>query len=159
MRTLTACLEAAGYGQVRTVLSSGNVVFTAKEMKTTALERKIEAILLEASGRSFHTIIRTKAELDALIAEDPFASHVLPAAAKRVVTFSKQALCLPKGFHCKRGQATILALRGREALTCYLPEDDGPVFMELLADAFGKEITTRTWDSVLKCAKAAADSE
>jgi hypothetical protein len=35
-----------------------------------------------------------------------------------------------------------------------VPGDKGPVFMQLLEKTFGRDITTRTWDTVTKCAKA-----
>jgi hypothetical protein len=39
-------------------------------------------------------------------------------------------------------------------LCTYVPGDKGPVFMQLLEKTFGRDITTRTWDTVTKCAKA-----
>jgi hypothetical protein len=35
-----------------------------------------------------------------------------------------------------------------------VPEAKGPVFMHLLEKTFGKAITTRTWETVTKCAAA-----
>lgn len=50
--------------------------------------------------------------------------------------------------------ASVFLVRGREAYTAYLPGDKGPVFMNLIERAFGKEVTTRTLDTVAKCAAA-----
>jgi len=36
----------------------------------------------------------------------------------------------------------------------YLPSPKGPVFMTLIEQAFGKDVTTRTWDTVAKVARA-----
>jgi hypothetical protein len=36
----------------------------------------------------------------------------------------------------------------------YLPNDKGPVFMRLLERTFGQDITTRTLETVRKCARA-----
>lgn len=41
-----------------------------------------------------------------------------------------------------------------EVFTAYLPRDKGPVFMSLLERTFGIDITTRTLDTVAKCAAA-----
>jgi hypothetical protein len=50
--------------------------------------------------------------------------------------------------------AQVLAVHGREAFTAYVASDQGPVFMQLIQRAFGNDVTTRTWDTVRKCAAA-----
>jgi hypothetical protein len=35
----------------------------------------------------------------------------------------------------------------------YLPTPKGPVFMTLIERMFGKEVTTRTWDTVSRVAQ------
>ena len=45
-------------------------------------------------------------------------------------------------------------MTGREVFTAYLKSDKGPVFMTLIEKAFGTDVTTRTWDTVKKCASA-----
>jgi hypothetical protein len=47
----------------------------------------------------------------------------------------------------------VLCVHGREAFTAYVRSPAGPVFMELIAKTFGKDQTTRTWDSVAKVAR------
>ncbi len=49
--------------------------------------------------------------------------------------------------------ARILAVQGREAFTAYVPSPKGPVFMTLIEKTFGKDVTTRTWDTVAKVAR------
>jgi hypothetical protein len=49
--------------------------------------------------------------------------------------------------------ARIQTLRGDTAFSYYVPNPKGPAFMTLLEKTFGKNITTRTWDTVAKCAK------
>ena len=45
-------------------------------------------------------------------------------------------------------------MKGREVFSAYLPTPKGPVFMTLIERTFGKEVTTRTWDTVAKVARA-----
>ena len=52
------------------------------------------------------------------------------------------------------GGARILGINGREIFTAYVPSPRGPVFMALIEKTFGKDVTTRTWDTVKKCAAA-----
>ena len=41
----------------------------------------------------------------------------------------------------------------REVLTSYVPSPKGPVFMTLIEKTFGKDVTTRTWDTLQKVAR------
>ena len=154
MAELKAAFESAGFTNVRTLLSSGNVAFDARSSAESTLERKAEAAMQAALGRSFYTIVRSSQDLQALLAEDPYSALGVPAATKRVVSFMRQApqpkVALPVGID----GADILCVHGREVLSAYVPSADGPVFMRLIEKTFGKDITTRTWDTVRKCAAA-----
>jgi uncharacterized protein (DUF1697 family) len=50
MPELRRCFEAAGFTDVKTVLSSGNVVFGARAASEAALERRAENAMEEATG-------------------------------------------------------------------------------------------------------------
>jgi len=91
MPELKRSFEAAGFRGVRTVLSSGNVVFDAPLSEERALERRAEAAMAATLGRSFHTIVRTSSRLAELLAFDPYTSHGIPRDAKRVVSFLREA--------------------------------------------------------------------
>ena len=45
-------------------------------------------------------------------------------------------------------------MNGCEIFTAYVPSPSGPVFMRLIEKTFGTGVTTRTWDTVKKCAAA-----
>src|SRR5688572_10478026 len=129
MPELKRAFEAAGFTDVKTVLSSGNVVFDARKAKDATLERKCEEAMQAELGSSFLTIVRSVAHLEALLAADPFSRFKLPAGAKRVVTFVKDPragkLKLPIEFE----QARILAQEGGEVFTAYVPQANNPAFM------------------------------
>ena len=155
MPELKAAFEAAGFTLVKTVLASGNVVFdTARATAAATLQRKCEAAMSEALDRSFATIVRPQKELQALLEADPFARFKLSAGAKRIVTFLREApRALPK-LPIELDEARILAVQGHEIFTAYVPHPGNPVFMNLIEKTFGKDLTTRTWDTVRKCAAA-----
>src|SRR5262245_5899048 len=90
MVELKSCFEGAGFTDVKTVLSSGNVVFDASAKSDVALARDIEALLTSQIGRTFYTIVRPVSSLRKLIDSDPYGSFRLPANAKRVVTFLRE---------------------------------------------------------------------
>src|SRR6266487_1501578 len=104
MPDLKAAFESAGFTDVRTVLSSGNVAFTARAASEVTLER----------------------------AKPPS----------------------PPELPIERDGARILVIKGREVFGAYLPTPKGPVFMTLIEKTFGKDVTTRTWDTVAKVARA-----
>lgn len=151
MPALKRCFEQAGFANVKTVLSSGNVVFDARAAPARALERKAEAAMAKTLGRSFFTIVRPVGTLQRLIDADPYARFRLPRNAKRVVTFlrarHKGRLRLP----IELDGARILAVEGAEVFSAYVPSPRGPVFMRLIEKTFGSDVTTRTWDTVRKC--------
>ena len=152
MPEVKKCFEAAGFREVVTVLSSGNVVFDARPVATTTLERKAEAAMTEGLGRTFGTIVRPIAELEELLAADPYADFELAPGAKRVVTFLRKPAGKALKFPVEIDGARILCARGCEVFTAYVQSPRGPVFMNLIEKTFGKDLTTRTWDTVKKVA-------
>ena len=154
MPALAEALEQAGLRDVKTVLSSGNVVFSASGTARN-LEKKCEAAMQEHLGRSFMTFVRPVAELEALLEADPFAGRRLPSGSKKVVTFlhaePREAPALP----LVQDGARILAVVGREVFSAYVPGPKGPVFMSLIERTFGKDVTTRTWETLRKIHAAA----
>jgi uncharacterized protein (DUF1697 family) len=150
MPALRLAFEKAGFTEVRTVLGSGNVVFSARAASDGALQRKAEAAMQEELGRTFATIIRSIDELQALVAADPFSKYRLPADAKRIVTFLREAPARAPSRLPEQDGARILQVSGREVFSSYLPTPKGPVFMSLIEKTFGQDVTTRTWDTVKK---------
>ena len=158
MPELKRCFEQAGFTDVKTLLSSGNVAFsTARAAPLAALQRRVEQAMLDGQGLSFMSIVRPTAHLQRLLDVDPFASTAglaVPAAAKRIVTFLREPQAVAEvALPLEREGAHILARLDGEVFSVYLPNDKGPVFMQLLEKTFGKAITTRTWDTVAKCAR------
>ena len=154
MPQLKECFQAAGFDEVRTVLSSGNVVFNTRASTWATLERTAEEAMLASLGHAFPTIVRPAEYLRELVASDPFAEFTLPPAAKRVVTFLRHPRSVDLELPIERDGARILKMAGTEVFTAYEPGPKGPVFMTLLERTFGKDITTRTLDTVKKCAVA-----
>ncbi len=154
MPELKACFELAGFTSVRTVLSSGNVVFDSVITDQAAIETAAEQAMEKSLNRSFYPIVRAVTELESILASDPYTEHGIPTDAKRVVSFFRQAPIPRVSLPLAQDMASVFLVRGREAFTAYKPVDKGPVFMVLIEKAFGKEVTTRTLDTVAKCAAA-----
>ena len=72
MAELCALFETARLSDVRSVIASGNVLFTARSSDTAALEQRIEGVLRKGLGYDVATFVRTGEELDAAVTHDPF---------------------------------------------------------------------------------------
>ncbi len=152
MAELRASFEAAGFRDVRTVLSSGNVVFDSRAASPASLERRAEAAMQQRLGRSFLPIVRPIDALRSLVADDPYRGFRLPPGAKRIVTFLRRRPASAIPLPIEIDGARILCLRGGEAFGAYVRSPRGPVFMTLIEKTLGPEVTTRTWDTVQKVA-------
>jgi uncharacterized protein (DUF1697 family) len=64
MPELKQCFESAGFEDVRTLLSSGNVAFSSKASKEPLLARRAEAAMQAHLGRTFSTIRSGSAKLN-----------------------------------------------------------------------------------------------
>jgi uncharacterized protein (DUF1697 family) len=155
MSDLRRCFEAAGFDAVDTVLSSGNIVFSATAASLPRIERMAEAAMQALLGRSFYTIVRPASALRTLLTSDPYGALHTSAQAKRVVTFLRKPPAAMPALPIELDGARILAIEGCEVFTVYVPSPRGPVFMKLIERTFGADVTTRTWDTVRKCIAAA----
>ena len=153
MPALRAAFEAAGFTDVKTVLGSGNVVFDARSSSEQALEQRAEAAMHEHLGQAFFTIVRPIEHLRQLLATDPYKRFKVGPKAKRIVTFLRGRPQAKVALPAELDGARILAMKDREIFSAYLPNPKGPVFMGLIQKTFGKDQTTRTWDTVAKVAR------
>ena len=153
MPALKAAFEAAGLTDVKTVLGSGNVVFTASSTSERALQQQAEAAMNEHLGQAFLTIVRSIDQLRTLLASDPYKRFKVSPNAKRIVTFLRDRPKAKIALPVELDGARILLMKDREIFSAYLPNPKGPVFMTLIDKTFGKDLTTRTWDTIAKVAR------
>ncbi len=153
MPELKRAFEAAGFVDVKTVLSSGNVVFSAPTASDTVLERKAEAAMKKHLGHAFLTIVRPVDALRRVLASDPYKSFRLKPGSKRVVTFLRGKPNVRLALPIELQGSRILRRRGGEVFSVYVPGPRGAVFMVLIEKTFGKNVTTRSWDTVATVAK------
>ncbi|HEX7168980.1 MAG TPA: DUF1697 domain-containing protein [Acidimicrobiales bacterium] len=76
MADLRASLEALGYGDVRTLLQSGNALFTATGSKKAAgLEREIADRIKADVGLGIEVVVLSGKELASIVDANPFAGR------------------------------------------------------------------------------------
>ena len=154
MAALRTAFEALGFGGVKTLLQSGNVVFTGAAKPTDALETTLEKEIGKRIGftPAFH--VRTADEWRAVVKANPFAEAAAKDPGHLLVTFFKTPL---DRAHVKALQAAItgpelVQARGREL---YMTFPDGvgtskaPILVGKMLGAGG---TARNWNTVRKLA-------
>lgn len=152
---LRSVFEGLGFEAVGSVLSSGNVVFGSPESDAAALESRIQKALNAELGIGGGTILRSRAELRALVDSDPFPGLTHGRGTYLTVTFLKdRAAAAPAALPA--GLAPAVRIVGYdEAAAAVLAVIDNtasttPDHMAWLETVYGKDITTRTWLTVQK---------
>jgi uncharacterized protein (DUF1697 family) len=131
---LKAVFEGLGFKNVHTVIASGNVVFDSSSKNANALETKIEKELPKKLGFTRAAIVRSQAELEALVAKKPFKGVKDEKPNYLIVTFFKDR---------------------RPELCSVINMTTGttPTFMIDIERKHGKAMTTRTWKTVHRILK------
>ncbi|HZP76793.1 MAG TPA: DUF1697 domain-containing protein [Pseudolabrys sp.] len=155
MATLRDYAQALGLGNPRTLLQSGNLVFTADGTTVAKLEALLEARAEKRLGSKIECMVRSARELAAIIAKNPF-----PAEAKR-----DPAHLLVMVLKDKPGAAAVTALRaaikGRETVAAagrelYIVYPDGigrsKLTVALIEKTLARRGTGRNWNTLLKLA-------
>lgn len=151
MADLRKCVEALGFMDVRTVLSSGNVVFTGTSRAVSTLAGILEAGMAEHLPRSFPVMVRRVDKLAAMIVQDPYSGFRVRANEKRVVTFLGAPHAGELSLPIRLEGGRILAIEGTEVFSVCEPGRRGSGLLRVVEKTFGKRVTTRTLDTVRKC--------
>lgn len=159
MEKLREAFEALGFQNVKTLLASGNVIFEAPSANAGTLVKRIEKKLRETFGHEINTIIRTAAKLQALADSEPFQGIRVTPRTRLFVTFlsGKPTTSLKIPYESPDKSFRILRLTGGDVCSVLTL---GPQWaknlrqMNILEKEFGKKVTTRTWNTVVKVQQA-----
>ena len=155
MSVLRTIVEAAGHTQVATHLNSGNVVLVPRAGARSAgsiadVAAEITAGLRAHLGLDIDVIVRTTAELDDVIAANPFPDAARDDPAHLLVMFYAAPVSVDPAFDVARYGREEVAWDGTHA---YLRYPDGVGTSRLtpgvLARAAGQAGTGRNWRTVL----------
>ena len=142
MADLRKVAEGLGYGEVKTLLQSGNLVFDAKG-KAAALERALEAALKTATRhrRRISWCARAR-ELDAIIAANPFPDEAKSDPGHLVVMVLKDRVT------AKAVAALQESVKGREIIRpagreLYITYPDGIGRSKLTGSLIEKKLAIR----------------
>jgi uncharacterized protein (DUF1697 family) len=162
MDALRTLYESLRFGDPRTYVQSGNVIFRTKEKNSSALAKKIQNAIERTFGFGPEVILRTTDEVRKAIAASPFAASRNLEPGKILVTFLA-AEPGPEAHTTLRSLKAYpeeLHLKGRE-LYIYFPDGAGRSKLpwssvEKLLKTSG---TARNWNSVTKILAIAEEME
>ena len=158
MADLRAMVEGLGYREVRTLLNSGNVVFTGPDAAPAKAAARIEAALVEQLGISARVTVLTAAEVAAAVRQNPLGKIADDPSRLLVTVLNDPA-------DRKRLQPLVRQDWAPEALAlgtrvAYLWCADGILDSRLwkaVERALGKGVTSRNWSTILKIHALAAE--
>lgn len=153
MAELRNKLTEIGCENVRTLLNSGNIVFETKQTNIPDLESRIETHLSQSFNFPITLILRTKNEIADLVHKKPFETVNIHKDIRLYVSFLKNEpkieMTLP--YFSKDNTYQIISISNRIICSVLdLSTTKTPKGMDELQKIFGKNITTRNWNTILK---------
>jgi uncharacterized protein (DUF1697 family) len=159
MAELKAMAETLGFGEVRSLLQSGNLVFAGEDADDVDAEARLEAAAEARFGFAVDFIVRRAPEWDAMIAANPFAREATDDPGHLLVFALKAE---PADGALARLAAAIkgrerAAIVGRHAYIVY-PDGVGSskLTIGVIERSLGVRATGRNWNTVQKLAAMAA---
>ena len=155
MAELRSALEKMKFHNCTTILNSGNVLGETDE---NVSEEKISELLELEFGFPIPTLIRTFEMIDRVFVDAPFKTIALTKDTRLYVTFLKNdrdaAIALP--WKSPDGAYRILEKRDRMIFSVLdLSLSQTPKAMEVLEQFYGREATTRNWNTIERIVKKA----
>ena len=153
MAALRKEMEVLEFSTVTTLLNSGNVIFEGETSQTPLLEKTIAEHLEKVFGFAIPVWVIKGQEIAALIQIDPFQQIEVTKDRRLYVSFLKESprvnLDLPWVSEDKSYQ--IISIQNR-IICSVLDLSDGTTVsgMDALEKLFGKAITTRNWNTILR---------
>lgn len=157
MADLRAIVEGLGYRQVRTLLNSGNVVFTVPPHVRGDAGARIEQALVSGTGVSSRVTVFTAAELGDVVRDYPLADFATDASRALVAFLARPSdLARVRPLLDERWDPERLAL-GRRVAYLWCPDGISASRLPVaLGGALGDAVTTRNWATVLKLERMCA---
>jgi uncharacterized protein (DUF1697 family) len=160
MSDLRDLLAELGFAQVRSVLNSGNLVFSGGRRTAAALERLLETEAEKRLGLRTDFHVRTADEWATVVAKNPFRAEAKRDPSHLVVMVLKKAPTA-KAVETLRAAITgpeIIDAVGRHAYIVY-PAGIGRSRLtnSLIDSKLGTRGTGRNWNTVLKLAELAQE--
>lgn len=156
MAELKSMLEKMGCKNVKTILASGNVIFDSEKKITTLLGEAVEQKLNETFGFEVRTLVYDFCDIEKMIALDPFKGIEVTENIRLYVTLLAQK---PKSkirelYVSPDNSFRVLKVTDIALFSVLSVKDSRTVdAMSIIEKEFGKDVTTRNWNTILKLCK------
>jgi uncharacterized protein (DUF1697 family) len=155
---LLEAFVSLGFKNVSTFKQSGNVVFEADSADAEALRSAIQQRLRTVLSYEVVVILRTIAQLEEFIKNNPF-EHANTEGASLLVTFMSDR---PTGYtmpiEIPKSTAEIIQIRGFEAYSITRGHGDGGKPNPFIEKQFKTEATSRNWNIIKEIAKTYSEN-
>jgi len=148
MTALVRMCEAAGFASVQTYIASGNAVFSSPDTEAD-VKARLEDALQSYAGKPVGVLVRTAAEMDAVLVGNPFPE----AAAKWTVAIFLDEPPPRDTLKILSGQKNEAVRLGRREIYVHYPEGMGISKLKIPAAKAG---TARNMNTIAKLAEMAA---
>ncbi len=151
MADLRKELETLSFQNVTTLLNSGNVIFKVRSSEVTELSERITEHLEKVFQFAVPTIVIGADSILDLLNDDPFKNEILTKESRGYVSFlhhkAKSGMKLP----WISEDNSLKIIYSRDNLICShldLSKTKTPEAMNVLEKFYGKQMTTRNWNTV-----------
>src|SRR3712207_818810 len=152
MERLRHLFTELGFANVRTYIQSGNVFFETGEDNRDVLAQKIERHLRQALGYDVPVFLRTVAELEHILALDPFKNIDITPDIRLCVMFLAEPvandLALP--LRSPKNDSEIVHMTALEAFVVWYLIKGRPPSSNFLDKTLGRRTTTRFFHTTAK---------
>lgn len=155
---LLAAMADMGFGNPKTLIASGNVLFDAPDAPDIELKARIEAGLEARFGFDIGTVIRSLDEIRAMLASDPFGGAVETDTQKLYVTLFADSVAERLALPCAlEGDFEVVKITPTEIYHVAWKKPDGRFTADtqgVIWKPFGKTVlwTNRNWNTIIKAA-------
>lgn len=153
MAELRYRLNEIGCNNVRTLLNTGNFVFDTTKTNIQDLENNIQDFISKSFGFPILVILKTKKEVSNLIDDNPFMKIDTHKDIRLYVSFLKDnpKLDLTIPYLSADKSYKTISIKDKTILSVLdLSITETPKGMDELEKLYGKNITTRNWNTIKK---------
>ncbi|MEP0264301.1 DUF1697 domain-containing protein [Dokdonia sp.] len=149
-------METLGFTNIITILNSGNVLFDTEVHDEELLEKKVTEHLEKVFGFPIPTMVRSAETIYQLLKSDPFKDIVMTKDIRLYISFLKDTTeaDLQTPWTSEDNAYTILVKQEKTILSVLdVSINKTPKAMKALESFFGKNITTRNWNTIKRIEK------
>ena len=159
MADLRTAVAGLGFTDVKTLLNSGNVVFTGAAAAAHRAPADLQAVIASDFGVDCAVVVRSATEVTSVVAKAPFLS-VATNPSRHFVGFlaGEPSAGAPSSIAAIDVAPDLIRLVGREVyLWCPAGLLDSPLAKQGWEKTLGTPVTVRNWSTVTKVAALLCD--